>query len=121
MNWIAISVGGLLGILIRASVSTIAPAVSGISLTVFLVNIVGCALAGLLTGYAQTQPIPQWLFLGLSVGFLGGLTTFSGLAIDSFHLVKSGNIMMAFVYTVGNVVVGFGLFVIGYIVTSAQT
>jgi len=120
MSWVAISVGGLAGVLLRAGLSTIAPAVSGVSVTVFLVNVIGCALAGVVTGYAQSQPLPQWLLLGLTVGFLGGLTTFSGLAMDTFHLIKSGNILLAFVYTIGNVIVGFGLFVIGYMVSVSQ-
>ena len=61
------------------------------------VNLIGCFLIGVistfLTEYCKTTSLHISLFL--SVGFLGGLTTFSSFSNETMILLKAGSILPA--------------------------
>lgn len=59
------------------------------------VNLAGCALIGLLLPLIATRPA-AWLLL--SVGLLGGLTTFSSFALDAVALMRAGHTSAAVAY-----------------------
>ena len=69
-----------------------------------LVNVIGCFLIGaispLLTAY------PNWRLL-LVVGFLGGYTTFSAFAYESYMSVRSGNPFIGLLNVVTSVALGY--------------
>lgn len=70
----------------------------------FAVNIVGAYLIGLIMelGLRSTM-IPDTLRLGLTIGFLGGLTTFSTFSYETFLLLEEGRILVAFVNVLASV------------------
>ncbi len=72
----------------------------------FAVNIIGAYLIGLIMelGLRSTM-IPDTLRLGLTVGFLGGLTTFSTFSYETFTLLEDGRFMVAFVNVLASVAV----------------
>lgn len=72
----------------------------------FAVNVIGAYLIGLImeSGLRSTL-IPDTLRVGLTVGFLGGLTTFSAFSFETFTLLEEGRIMLAFVNVLASVVV----------------
>jgi CrcB protein len=111
MNWIAIAIGGLLGVMSRALLASYLPSLNGVSVAIFIVNVVGCGLAGAVTAYGEGHQLPSWLILGIGVGFLGGLTTFSGLLLDAFTLIKNGSSWFALFYVSANLIVGFGMLI----------
>ena len=61
------------------------------------VNLIGCFLIGVistfLTEYCKTTS--PYISLFLSVGFLGGLTTFSSFSNETMILLKAGSILPA--------------------------
>lgn len=91
--FVAVAAGGALGAIARYAVGLIAEA-EGIPApwATFAVNVVGCALMGLLVAYVLAHPArhPLWRpFLG--IGVLGGFTTFSALAADAVLLADAGD------------------------------
>ena len=75
--WLAVAVGGALGALARwlvgEGVLAVAPFTTGFPWSTLLVNVVGCALIGLLAPLvAGARP---WVAGFLVTGFLGGFTT----------------------------------------------
>ncbi len=72
----------------------------------FAVNIIGAYFIGLIMelGMRSTM-IPDTLRIGLTVGFMGGLTTFSTFSYETFKLLEDGQFVMAFTNIMASVVV----------------
>jgi CrcB protein len=78
----------------------------------FLINFLGCLILGLLMnlGITDTESWPAKEFL--SIGILGGFTTFSTFGMESYRLMESGHLVIALFYMIGSVVAGiFGIWV----------
>lgn len=72
----------------------------------FAVNIIGAYLIGLIMEIGlRSTAIPDTLRLGLTVGFLGGLTTFSTFSYETFTLLEDGQFLIAFVNILASVAV----------------
>jgi CrcB protein len=72
----------------------------------FTVNIIGAYLIGLIMEIGlRSTAIPDTLRLGLTVGFLGGLTTFSTFSYETFTLLEDGQFLVAFVNILASVAV----------------
>ena len=66
------------------------------------VNVVGAFIIGLIMELGlRGALIPANLRIGLTIGFLGGLTTFSTFSYETFKLLESGRVLVAF----GNIMV----------------
>lgn len=81
----------------------------------FLVNIIGCFLIGFLMALFS---IKNWgneeLRLFLFVGVLGGFTTFSTFANDSFLLFKEGELLLGLANAGGQLILGLLFVWLGY-------
>ncbi len=63
----------------------------------FAVNLLGAFLIGLIMEFSlRSSLVSQELRVGLTIGFLGGLTTFSTFSYETFRLLESGQLMRAF-------------------------
>jgi fluoride exporter len=72
-----------------------------------IVNITGCFLIGVvMTILTQRQPNPNWR-LFLVVGILGGYTTFSSFAYETYQLIKDGDFAKGFVNVAVSVIAGY--------------
>ena len=61
------------------------------------VNMAGAFLIGLIMELGlKGAAIPANVRIGLTIGFLGGLTTFSTFSYETFRLMESGRILIAF-------------------------
>lgn len=61
------------------------------------VNVIGAFLIGLLMEFSlRSTLLPQTLRVGLTIGFLGGLTTFSTFSFETFKLLEDGQFFTAF-------------------------
>jgi CrcB protein len=79
-----------------------------------IVNVVGCLVAGLLTGLIEkhhvlTQDARVFLFTGL----LGGFTTFSAFGLETGFLMRRGEFAVAMLYVVASVAGGIAAFWLG--------
>ena len=103
-TFFAVAVGGGTGAILRYFIANVGQSwtPSNFPLGTLLVNIIGCALIGLVTALL-IGPLSQhreFLRLVLIVGLLGGFTTFSTFALDSFELFEDGRIRQAVMYIV---------------------
>lgn len=75
------------------------------------VNVVGCAIIGLLAGLGDTQRIglPPEARAFLMIGVLGGFTTFSSFSLETLRLMHDG----AWVRAAGNVGLSVVLCLVG--------
>ena len=72
----------------------------------FAVNVIGAYFIGLVMELGlRSTAISDTLRLGLTVGFMGGLTTFSTFSYETFALLEDGQFVMAFANVVASVVV----------------
>jgi CrcB protein len=62
----------------------------------FMVNVLGCLVAGLLAGLAEEHDLisPQARLL-LFTGMLGGFTTFSAFGLETVFLLRKGTVQRA--------------------------
>ena len=76
-------------------------------LSTFLVNALGCLVAGVLAGLVERQGMfsPD-LRLFLFTGLLGGFTTFSAFGVETVFLLRRGEVGVALAYVVASVLCG---------------
>ena len=79
------------------------------------VNVLGCLLIGLLAGYfSGPQLVREEYRIGLTVGVLGGFTTFSTYGLETFNLANGGEFRLAALNIVLSNVIGLLAVVVGY-------
>lgn len=102
----AVGVGGGLGALLRYYVaSLVQPAGYAFNWGIFFVNISGGFVMGLIVeGSALKFNLSPDLRSFLTVGILGGYTTFSTFSLDSALLLQRGEYLQAAGYIIGSVV-----------------
>ena len=72
----------------------------------FVVNIIGAFFIGLIMEMSlRSTIIPATVRLGLTVGFMGGLTTFSTFSYETLKLLEDGQFLIAFANIVASVAV----------------
>ncbi len=110
LNSLFVGLGGFLGSMARyfvyVLVSVNAP--GKFPLATLVVNLFGCFCMGLLSSMIEKQySISHEHLLFLSVGVLGGFTTFSAFGMETVSLIRSNQITLAAVNIVANL--GLGL------------
>lgn len=71
-----------------------------------VVNVIGAYCIGLTMELGlRSTAISDTLRLGLTVGFLGGLTTFSTFSYETFKLLEDGQFLPAFINVLASVLV----------------
>ena len=112
---LAILAGGL-GAALRYGATVVLPAKKdGFPLSIFLVNIVGSLLIGLLTALMANTWISTEVGFVLVAGFCGGFTTMSTFAVESIERLRAGNWMVAGLNIVGSTAVGLLAVGAGYL------
>ena len=86
MNIIWISLGAVLGALLRYLLQEFFEKFSTIPWGTLSANLIGCFLIGCV--YAISDQIPHGIKLGVMTGFLGALTTMSTFSLDIFLLIQ---------------------------------
>jgi CrcB protein len=115
--WVAI--GGAIGSVSRFVLSTAILRLSGslFPIGTFAVNLVGCIAFGAIVGAAEQRfvltPDARAFLL---VGVLGGFTTFSSYAFESFALMQDGQFAAAALNIIGQVVAALLGFWVAYVI-----
>jgi CrcB protein len=106
---LAVAAGGAVGSVLRFLTSTVVVAhwPRQYYLATLAVNIVGCFLIGFLSAYFLLRSdMSLVLRTGLTVGVLGGLTTFSSFSLEVLRLLEAGQFGVAVSYLLGSVLGG---------------
>ena len=87
----------------------------------FLVNILGCLAVGVLGGLVVKHDFlsPEARLL-LFTGIAGGFTTFSAFGLETFHLLRRGEVFVASGYVASSVVVGLAVLWVGFVLVSTR-
>src|SRR5882757_8328190 len=103
----AVGIGGGLGALARHYIAGwVQPAGALFNWGIFAVNISGGLLMGMIVEASALKPnLSPELRAFLTVGILGGYTTFSTFSLDSALLLQKGQYIAAAGYMIGSVVV----------------
>ena len=121
---ILIGAGGALGAIARYLLGGWVQSLSGglgFPYGTFTVNVLGCLAIGVITGLVQTRDlIPMEMRTFLSIGLLGGFTTFSAFGNETFSLIRNGQIGPAAGYVVLQILVGLVAVWIGYTVVQSR-
>jgi CrcB protein len=106
---LAVAVGGAFGAVSRYGVDALVErrSESLFPWSTFVINLSGCfAVRFLIAAIVDRQRAPQWLRVGLVVGFCGGYTTFSTFAQETLDLVEARDVGLAVASVVASVVLG---------------
>src|SRR4051794_24691594 len=117
MRYVLVIVGGGVGSLLRYLVQGWGQKLvnGSFPLGTLLVNVLGCLAIGLLNAiFNGPVLIRQEYRIGLTVGVLGGFTTFSAFGYETFALANDGQTLTAVMNLLLSVGLGFLSVVIGY-------
>ncbi len=105
----AVFVGGFLGTIARAALSSADPFRSGQwPWATFAVNVLGAFLLGYVTTRLQERlPLSSYRRPLLGTGVCGGLTTFSTMQLELVRMLQHSAILLAVAYAVSSVMLGF--------------
>jgi len=112
MTLVAVVLGGILGTGLRLAIDQLVVPDSAFPWATLLINVVGSFVLGLLV--ARVWPsAPAWLRAGLGTGLLGSFTTFSAVMVALLTLTSAGMTLLAVVYLVASLVLGFAAALLG--------
>ena len=116
-SYLLIALFGAFGTVARFSIIQITPKVfqTVFPIGTIIVNLLGCFLIGLVSGILDTKfiSIDENFKNYITIGFLGGFTTFSSFSQDFFSLINNSSYLLAFGYIFVSVFFGLLMFYIG--------
>jgi CrcB protein len=100
INILAIFIGGGLGAVGRYLTALLLRSHSlDFPIATLAVNIIGSFILGFTIAlFWEKAPVHNTLKIAITVGFCGGLTTFSTFSWEAFDLIKQGDFHIAFLY-----------------------
>jgi len=112
-------IGGSIGAVTRFQLSTwvnqIGQVKSIFPFGTLTVNLIGCFLAGLVWGISTETTMKPETRIFLLTGFMGGFTTFSSYALESYNLLANGEVRKAVLNIFANNICGLLLVFAGII------
>jgi CrcB protein len=116
-TWLLVAVAGGLGTLLRYVLGGLLARVTGgvYPWETFFINVLGCLVIGVIAGAVDRGLDLQasWR-IAITVGLVGGFTTFSTFALEGFRLAEDAQWAPAAIYVLITNVVGFIAVLAGY-------
>lgn len=113
LMYLVVFVGGFVGVGCRRGLDMLLPSVNGTPFVVgtFVSNMLACFLFAMLTEYMATaswlrRRVRQTVSRGVGLGFLGGLSTMSGVMLETMEGLREHHVSSAFGYLAGSFVGG---------------
>ena len=112
---VAVASGGVIGTGLRLTLDAVIPHTdTDFPLSTLLINVTGSFVLGALVATLWRRArTPNWLKVGLGAGTVGSFTTFSALIVSLITQVHHGLWMLAVLYLVLSLVLGFGAALLG--------
>ncbi len=109
--------GGAIGTLLRYGLSGLTHRLVGTTFPwgTLVVNVLGCFVIGLVWATAEYTTITPSLRIFLFAGTLGAFTTFSTYGLETFHLLRDGEIVFGAANLMLNNVAGLAAVVLGFL------
>ncbi len=122
LRLVAIAAGGALGTLARYGTGrAVVPSPAGFPWATFAVNVGGSLLLGLIvTLVVERWPPTRYVRPFAAIGFCGGFTTFSTLAVETVQRAQHGRVALAAGYVAASVVAGMAAAVLGMALARGQ-
>ena len=114
-NFLQVAVGGAVGATARYGVTILAGRLTTLPLGTLAVNVTGCFAMGLLAAGLAFRG-GQHLAPLLLTGVLGGYTTFSAFSLEAALMIERREIVSAFVYAAGSVVLAIAALFVGLMI-----
>jgi CrcB protein len=107
--WIAVAVGGAMGSVARFWLASAMTVLTGPRFPwgTLLINVLGSFVIGLVAGITLTPArvgMHPDIRIFLMTGVCGGFTTFSAFSLQTLELLQNGDVIPAFGYALGSVV-----------------
>lgn len=117
MNILIVFLGGGLGAILRYIIGFLFKPSNGhyFPYNTLIVNALGCLLIGIVFNYFFKSKINDSVFLFLTVGVLGGFTTFSSFGLEFVLLIKNGHLNLAFSYLLLTNIIGLAFVYLSFI------
>lgn len=113
---IFVGIGGFIGSIARYITTVLVHKIfpTTFPLGTLIVNLVGCFLIGIILGiFEKGEVLSPEMRLFLSVGFCGGLTTFSTFTNDTINLINDREVLFLTFYMGVSVFLGISLTLFG--------
>ncbi len=124
-TYLIVMLGGMFGVAARMWMSSALGATFGLAFPIgtLVVNVLGCFVIGLftgLTGHGGVWHVSPNMQQAVTIGVLGGYTTFSSFSLQTIDLLSGGHFLQATLNVVLSVVLcllacWFGLILAGFV------
>ncbi|MFL2603977.1 MAG: fluoride efflux transporter CrcB [Flavobacteriaceae bacterium] len=114
-NIFYIFLGGGLGSILRYAISKLFMAdKSSFPWSTLIANFIGCFIIGIVLGWFINNKQYSDLYVFLSIGFCGGLTTFSTFSVEGLTYLKNGDFFIFITYLLFSIIGSILLAALGY-------
>ena len=122
-DWIAVGLGGMLGSLARYGImllfALIGPA--WLPIATLAANVLGCLAIGYVSQWAYHAELTHhWWVVGVRVGLLGGLTTFSSFGLDVIREWQAGRTTFSLALVAAHCAAGIAAVALGIALARQQ-
>ena len=120
-NFLFVGIGGAIGAICRFYLGIMSNHIFQFEFpfTTLIINIFGCTVLGLVVKYFSLfNTSNEALKIIITIGFLGGFTTFSAFSMEAFSLLSNEKYAFAVLYVFGSVLLSILGFTFGYFLIS---
>ncbi|SHK97120.1 fluoride efflux transporter CrcB [Rhodothermus profundi] len=117
MKLLWITLGGALGALARYALSGFVYTWLGPTFPwgTLVVNLTGCYGLGLLWALSESVALPPAISPLIFIGFFGAFTTFSTYGLESFQLLRDGELLLGLMNLLGSSLAGLLCVALGFL------